>query len=361
MSSEPNRRFFIRQFLATLGGAAALSSGLTACSTLDEYLFEDRYDLKDQVLIIGGGISGLYLAYKLKQNKTEFRLFEGSNRFGGRIRSNQNYDLGANLFSPKYNLMNGLIKEFSLPVEKIDKQHSFISTGMESMTQQLVERVAGLMPYRHIRLQWKLIAIKKVNHVYELLFDSPRGKTTFVAKNLVLAIPPSQWKSVSGLLELEEMKENEQWMSSLITENRVRATFPLSSAFKLHYKMKAINEWNENSFYARQVFKKTKNQNWTEVDFCLNEANQTIEIEKINDFIKRKMNLNLNFNKFSTENYFDWKNTQLISAAFFKNALPWPNNKKDSFQVIGDFATQAYPYTMEGALNSALLASEKFL
>jgi protoporphyrinogen oxidase len=37
-------------------------------------------------IIIGGGIAGLYLAYKLKQQKQNFILFEKTNRLGGRVK-----------------------------------------------------------------------------------------------------------------------------------------------------------------------------------------------------------------------------------------------------------------------------------
>ena len=55
-------------------------------------------------IIIGGGISGLYMAYKLSEihSKTVL-LLESTNRFGGRIetkmRDNVQYELGAARFS----------------------------------------------------------------------------------------------------------------------------------------------------------------------------------------------------------------------------------------------------------------------
>ena len=87
------RRGFLKYSLTGLSGLGLLSA-LPACSAFDEYIFDEHEFLKDQVIIIGGGITGLYLAQKLRQLKTEFRLFEGSSVFGGRIRSNDGLDFG---------------------------------------------------------------------------------------------------------------------------------------------------------------------------------------------------------------------------------------------------------------------------
>jgi predicted NAD/FAD-dependent oxidoreductase len=360
MSSELNRRFFIRQLLATAGGLAAASSMLSSCSTLDEYFFEDHYYLKDQVLIIGGGLSGLYLAYKLKQNKTEFRLLEGSNRFGGRIRSSSPFDFGASVFSPTNDLLKTLLKELFLTSEVVDRKNLFLPEGMQTLTDKLAERISGLMPYRSLRLQWQLVSIQKINNLFELIFETPRGRRTLVAKRVALAIPPTQWSRIAGLYELDEMTELREWIHTLKVENIMKVAVNLPSSAKPGQSGK-INTYEDEAFSVRQVTKHFKSQNWTEIDFISNTFIQSFEIEQLNDFMKRKMQISLNYNKLTTENYFDWQNVGLIKAAYFKNAMPWPEVKSLNFQVIGDFATLKWPHSMEGALNSALRASEIML
>lgn len=367
MSSDLSRRIFIRQLLATTGrvaaltaGASVVSTGLTACSTLDEYLFGDYFDLKDQVLIIGGGISGLYLAYLLKKNKTEFRLLEGSNRFGGRIRSTQNFDLGASLFSTQDKLMNLLIKELGIDSENLDKKNLFIPAGMERVTRQLVERVGGLMPYRNLRLEWRLISIQKINSNFELLFETPKGRRTFVAKRIVLAIPPSQWPAIKGLYDLDEMKELREWNTALRTQNVLKAVFEVPSSLK-SAPAKNLQTLEDNTFESRFVQKRTKTQSLGEVDFQFHQSGASIELQKANEFIRHRLGFNLNFSRMTTENYFDWRETELIGAAYFKNALPWPKLQSPSFHVIGDFASLQNASSLEGALSTALAASEKIL
>jgi len=358
MSSELNRRFFLRQLLATTAGAAALSTGLTACSTIDEYLFEDHYNLKDQVLIIGGGLSGLHLGYMLKKSRTEFRLFEGANRFGGRILSGQGFDYGASLYSAEDSWMQTLIKEFSLTPESLDKKNFYLPSGMQTLVDHLVERVSGLMPYRNLRLRWKLFSIRKASSGFELAFDTPKGRRTFLSKRVVIAIPPSKWRSVQGLLELDEMKEAQVWLNSLEYENAIKAIISYGNGNR-PVAVKSVLNFEDSLFNARMVNKKTKQAFWSEVDFQFHSSSQTLEVQKLNDFMRKRMNINVNFQKLGTDHYFDWRSVELIGGAYFRNALPWPEMKSSTFQVVGDFATPKNPYTMEGALNSAVLASEK--
>ena len=79
-----------------------------------------NYDL----VIIGGGISGLYTLYKLSSTypHLKIRLLETSHRYGGRIYSHketidkQEYvmDLGAGRLGYHHKLINNLISELGL-------------------------------------------------------------------------------------------------------------------------------------------------------------------------------------------------------------------------------------------------------
>ncbi len=63
-----------RQFVARLGGTLAAAPFLSACESG-----------RDRVAVVGAGLSGLVAAHELKQAGIDVRVFEQSNRPGGRI------------------------------------------------------------------------------------------------------------------------------------------------------------------------------------------------------------------------------------------------------------------------------------
>ena len=69
-------------------------------------------------IVVGGGISGLYMTYKLSQTGKSILLVESTNRLGGRIlttkEKNLQFELGAARISSKHTKMMSLIKELDL-------------------------------------------------------------------------------------------------------------------------------------------------------------------------------------------------------------------------------------------------------
>lgn len=74
--------------------------------------------MKYDIIIIGGGISGLYIYYHLIKTNKKVILFEKNNYFGGRILNksihNINYPTGAARFNLNHKLVIKLLKEFNL-------------------------------------------------------------------------------------------------------------------------------------------------------------------------------------------------------------------------------------------------------
>lgn len=124
--SDPKRRHFLKQSLGILGGSGlyggALST-LAGCSSLDSLFASDKREFEDEVFIIGAGAAGLMAAYTLKKNRIPFRLFEASNRPGGRLYTLQTSDgipleMGADTFESHHRLVFELLKEFNLEWEE---------------------------------------------------------------------------------------------------------------------------------------------------------------------------------------------------------------------------------------------------
>ena len=78
------------------------------------FLFGEKYD----IIIVGGGISGLFLAYKLQNTKLDILLMEKESTWGGRIhtmyKTDYHYECGAQRFSNKHNKLITLIDELGL-------------------------------------------------------------------------------------------------------------------------------------------------------------------------------------------------------------------------------------------------------
>lgn len=94
------------------------------------------------VIILGGGIAGLYTAYKILQisSHSKILILEKENYLGGRIYTFRNkhmeVDAGAGRFSEKHTLLIELIKELGLShkINKLSSEALFIRSGENGKT-----------------------------------------------------------------------------------------------------------------------------------------------------------------------------------------------------------------------------------
>ncbi len=328
---------------------------LSGCTTFDEYLFEDYNSSKDEIFIIGGGIAGLYLASQLRTKGLEFRLFEASNAFGGRIKSNNENDLGASLIAANNILANQLLKQLSLPTQKINKEYLYLPEGMQSLTDAMAEKILGLIPYRNFRLRWKLVEIEKNSSGYSVIFENPNGQKSLSCKKIVLALPPNQWGRVNGLLNSPEMKWARAWLDSLEVQNTIKLILPASSA-----PTGAANliQLDYENLTLRQVIKKNKATPSLEIDVNY-PANANVSIDFIYGAVKKKLQNSFSFQKLTSEQFYDWQQAKFIKGSAFKNIMPMPDFLNNNFQIVGDY-THAQQ-GLEGALQSAHRAAGLFL
>ena len=74
-------------------------------------------------IIVGGGISGLFMAYKLSQTDKDILLLESSNRLGGRlltkVEKGVQFELGGARISSQHTKVLSLLKEFELDKDLI--------------------------------------------------------------------------------------------------------------------------------------------------------------------------------------------------------------------------------------------------
>jgi protoporphyrinogen oxidase len=126
-------------------------------------------------LIIGAGITGLYLAYKLLSqgiNSNDIILFEKSDRIGGRIYTYENsgykYSVGAGRLGKKHKYVMKLIIDFNLEDQMIDinKTNNYFVDGKLMNEQQLLRHYKS--QYKSLNDLWRYAIEKKVNNKYDL-------------------------------------------------------------------------------------------------------------------------------------------------------------------------------------------------
>ena len=163
--------------------------------------------MKTNTLIVGGGLTGLSLAWRLQQAGHDYQLLEARSRLGGRIKSLQvggaAFDLGPSWIWPGQARVAELLSDLGLrtfaqwdagaqlyehPDGKVIQNRGFMSMagsyriagGTSALTEALTAR---LDPDR-----------LHIGAPVSRLSDKPRGATTasgFIeANNIVLALPP---------------------------------------------------------------------------------------------------------------------------------------------------------------------------
>lgn len=165
--------------------------------------------MNTDILIVGGGLSGLALADKLEQAGIKWQLIEATERLGGRIFSPQicgaNFDLGPAWFWPDQRRIEQLIRRFNLnvfqqfsqgvTVLQDEKGNAHPNRGYASMEGSLriaggmgslIENLRKTLPSEKIHLSTPLTSLSYDGH----LIHAKTGKKKITAEHVVLAIPP---------------------------------------------------------------------------------------------------------------------------------------------------------------------------
>ena len=119
--------------------------------------------MQAEVLIIGGGLSGLHTAYELQKRGIRFLLAESRDRFGGRILSSKSshskyelsqaaFDLGPSWFWPGQSRMHELISELGL-TENVFMQSSVGDALYEDNQGNIQRGISGVSMQGAYRMQ----------------------------------------------------------------------------------------------------------------------------------------------------------------------------------------------------------------
>ncbi len=169
------------------------------------------------VLIVGGGLSGLVATWKLRATGINARLLEARDRLGGRILTtskNESYcDLGPSWFWPEQPHVARLLKHFNISSYqqfsegRVVFQHADGSVEIHSATSpmlgmcrveggigQLTNAIANEIDasYRFLEHEVSGLSINKENSKYKVIVEvkTPSGNLQVETRKVALAIPP---------------------------------------------------------------------------------------------------------------------------------------------------------------------------
>ncbi|MFT4565352.1 MAG: monoamine oxidase [Saprospiraceae bacterium] len=99
---------------------------------------------KVDILIIGGGLTGLTLAYLLRGEGLNIRIVEARDRWGGRIytkrtESGPPQEMGATWLGKKHSALNNLLKELDLTIFEQNLSNKAIYEAISTSAPQLVQ------------------------------------------------------------------------------------------------------------------------------------------------------------------------------------------------------------------------------
>lgn len=305
-----NRRHFIKNLSVLTTGSIWLSSvvGMTAlqsCSTIDEQLITDPSDLGDTVIIIGGGITGMYAAYQLRKRKIPYRIFEASSRLGGQILSDQDYEYGAFEFLNSDTNLLALAKDLNLKIEKNDSKSWIFKNGTNDLLSQMVERIGGVLPLQQIRLKNKLIQYQTTGNKFKVTFATESSDKIYKSSKILFALPAEKLVQIKGLFDTSVDSEFQQ-------QRHTRIVFPLSKLNSRGVVFRSkTGTYDQVQYSARSV----RNMVYVDLKGTEAEAKYPREVEKLSSWVSErvfelpKLNLQL-----QAENIYIWNHSVLLKS-----------------------------------------------
>jgi monoamine oxidase len=186
-------------------------------------------------LIIGGGLSGLALAYELERQGRDYRLLEAHPRLGGRILSHAGVDLGAAWFWPGQPHIARLIERLGLLtfeqyatglalVQRSGQVQAFAPPTERSYRlvggmQRLVEALSGSLTASRLRLGSRACAVVDEGSHVTVVVEEAGGARQMKARQVVIAAPPrliAEYLSFSPALPSEferNHRDSPTWMA----------------------------------------------------------------------------------------------------------------------------------------------------
>lgn len=193
------------------------------------------------VLIVGGGLSGLAAAWQLHRHGVSFQLFEARDRLGGRVLSRTvegaRFDFGPSWVWNGQPYLAGLLKHFGIPVDAQfcdgDLLHQFPDGRVERNavlkpmqdafrirggTASLFETLAAELPKESVVLNARVRRLSVSSGTVRVEIETSGDALTVEAERVALAMPPRlaaklQFEPVLDQGTLKSLNATPTWMA----------------------------------------------------------------------------------------------------------------------------------------------------
>lgn len=341
-------------------------------------------DKMKDILIIGAGLTGLALAYYLKEKSLKISILEGRNRTGGRILTVNNnetpLEMGATWISPQHTQLLGLIKELKLDIFEQKLGETAIYEPTANSPHQLVPLPQNQEPSYRIKggsnilinsleqqiettdvvMGCLVISIKESEDF--LLVNTNKG--AFKTKHVISTLPPFLFHNtikVSPSLpkEIHEVAQNTHtWMGESI-----KIGLSYSEAFWDEMKLSSTvfsNQGPVTEMYDHSNFE----QDRFALKGFLNNAYYSIAKEERIELIMRQLEKYYGPRVRNYLNYEEliWQHETLTYKPYEGHLFPHQNNGHQLYSnsflnerlfIAGTETASAFPGYMEGAVRNA--------
>mgnify|MGYP006079629179 FL=1 len=168
--------------------------------------------MSSKVIIVGAGVSGLILGYRLKQAGISFKILEARDRIGGRIHTIKSaedtaVEMGATWFNDQHTQLKQLLKELDInyfeqymegtafyqpvsttPAKRVTLPPQAPSYRIVGGSSALIQTLANYIGSENILLNETLKQIDLSKPIVTL-----KTEKVFTASKVVLALPPKLW------------------------------------------------------------------------------------------------------------------------------------------------------------------------
>jgi monoamine oxidase len=237
--------------------------------------------------------------------------------------------------------------------------------GSASLVEALRENIEGVIPKRQLQLQTKLLNIERQDGLYILSFSTPEGRRSVKAKHVILAMPNTLVKQLPGIANLGLDEELLKQFSNIQIGHIGKGILVNNDKSKQPLAEKYLNS-NTGIFYHR---------NHSSLQAAIGAS--TIWNFQMGGEKARKLGLDIakdlhsDFSSVTADQLqvFNWtlnpwsegSRSYTSMKSVEKGEANLVNTEKSTMQFAGEYVSQNYQGTMNGAIESGEKAAQNII